>query len=298
MVFEDGLFHADPHPGNFFVAPDGSLAVIDFGMVGELTEVLRVQLVELLINLLRGDLAGTAGALLNLVRHPPDVDREALESDLGPVVERFGGVSLAELALTGLISEVLAITRRYQLTLPHDLALLFKMLLMAEGLGLRLDPDFELARVLAPYAERLALRRHSPDAVADRIIHVARELLEAGSQAPQSLRGLAQVLERGGFDVHLGADELQEIVREGHRIGNRVVAGVIAAALIEAVGRAVGGEAGGWKAWRGPLAAAGAGSLGVLVTSLVRGSLRDRQALRPRRSLPGGGRRRASPDRH
>ncbi|MGC5583168.1 hypothetical protein [Ornithinimicrobium sp. W1665] len=209
-----------------------------------------------------------------------------MEVDLGPVVERFGGVPLAELALTGLITEVLGVARRRQLTLPHDLALLFKMLLMAEGLGRRLDPDFELATVLAPYAERLALRRHSPDAVAERIIHVARELLAASSHAPQGLRDLAQVLERGGFDVHLSADELQEIVREIHRIGNRIVAGVIAASLIDAVGRGVGGEGGGWKAWRGPLVAAGAGSLGVLAASLVRDSLRDRPAHRRSPPLP------------
>ncbi|WP_238695426.1 ABC1 kinase family protein [Ornithinimicrobium flavum] len=121
MVFEDGFFHADPHPGNFFVAPDGSLGVIDFGMVGELDDALREQLIALLVPLLRGDLDRTTEAMLDLVGNPPGVDRQALRAGLAPLVGRFGGVPLADLALTGLITDVLALVRRHQLRLPTDL---------------------------------------------------------------------------------------------------------------------------------------------------------------------------------
>src|SRR5699024_2607807 len=146
------------------------------------------------------------------------------------------------------------------------------MLLMAEGLGRRLDPYFQLGGVLAPYAEQLAWQRHSPDPLAARIIQVARELLDAGAQAPRSLQGLAEVLERGGFDVHLRASELHEVAHEANRVGNRIIAGVIAAALINGVGQIVASDAGRWKAWQGPLITAGAASLAALSGYLARSS--------------------------
>lgn len=286
MVFEDGFFHADPHPGNFFVAPDGSLAVIDFGMVGELDDALREHLIALLVPLLRGDLDRTTEAMLDLVGNPPGVDREALRAGLQPLVERFSGVPLADLALTGLITDVLALVRRHQLRLPTDLALLFKMLLMAEGLGQRLDPEFQLSSVVAPYAERLALRRHSPDAMVDRILHVARDLLDAGAQAPGSVRGLAEVLERGGFDVSLRSTDLHQIVREADRIGDRVIAGLVAAALIDGVGHIVAASTGRGKLLQGPLVVAGAGALGVLGTYLARSSRHARTVRTQRAQAP------------
>ncbi|WP_131103845.1 ABC1 kinase family protein [Ornithinimicrobium sufpigmenti] len=286
MVFEDGFFHADPHPGNFFVAPDGGLAVIDFGMVGELDDDLRERLVALLVPLLRGDLDRTTQAMLDLVGDPPGVDRTALRDGLRPLVERFSGVPLADLALTGLITDVLALVRHHQLRLPTDLALLFKMLLMAEGLGRRLDPEFQLSTVVAPYAECLALRRHSADALVERIIQVTRDLLDAGAQTPRSLRGLAEVLERGGFDVHLRTADLHQVIREADRIGNRVIAGVIAAALIDGVGHIVAASTGRGKPLQGPLVVAGAGALGVLGAYLARNSKRTLGTERYRAPAP------------
>lgn len=286
MVFEDGFFHADPHPGNLFVAPDGRLAVIDFGMVGELDDALREQLIALLIPLLRGDLDQTTQAMLDLVGNPPGVDRESLREGLRPLVEQFSGVPLADLALTGLITDILVLVRRHQLRLPTDLALLFKMLLMAEGLGRRLDPEFQLSTVVAPYAERLALRRHSPDAMVDRILHVARDLLDAGAQAPGSVRGLAEVLERGGFDVSLRSTDLHQILREVDRIGNRVIAALVAAALIDGVGHIVAASTGQGTKLQGPLLVAGAGALGVLGTYLAKSSQQGRTVRAQRAQAP------------
>lgn len=285
MVFEDGFFHADPHPGNFFITPEGHLAIIDFGMVGELTDDLREQLVTLLVNLMRSDVPRTTAAILDLAGNPEDVDLTELRADVKPLVDRFAKLSLADLALTDLITAILELLRSHRMHMPNDMALLFKMLLMAEGLGQLLDPHFQLGSVLAPYAERLAWQRHSPDALAARIIQVARELLDAGAQAPRSLQGLAEVLERGGFDVHLRASELHEVVHEANRVGNRIIAGVIAAALINGVGQIVASNAGRWKAWQGPLITAGAASLAALSGYLARSSRakHDRDARRRRR---------------
>lgn len=281
MVFDDGFFHADPHPGNFFVEPDGRLGIIDFGMVGELSDDLREHLVALMVYLVRGDVEGTADAMAALAGNPDGVDKAALREDVRPLVGRFAGLSIADLALSELITQILTLLRRHRLRMPTDLALLFKMLLMAEGLGQRLDPEFQLATVLGPYAERLVTPRLGLDALGRRLGQFAEDLLKAGLEAPEGLRALATVLQRGGFDVHLRTAELQEVVREADRIGNRIVAGVIAAALINGVGQIVANNAGRWQPWQGPLVAAGAGTLGALGAYLARASVRGRGRRRP-----------------
>jgi len=190
MVFEHGFFHADPHPGNFFVEPDGRLGIIDFGMVGELSDELRDRLGVLMINLVRGDLDGTTDALLAVVRTPEVVDQTTVRASLAPLVGRFGGRSPTRLSAGEMFGELLGLVRRNRLRLPRDLALLFKTLLMAEGLGRRLDPDFQIAAVLVPYAERLAARRLSPDAVAGALAELAGAVLDAGAALPGGLHGL------------------------------------------------------------------------------------------------------------
>ncbi len=270
MTFEHGFFHADPHPGNFFVEPDGRLGIIDFGMVGELSDALRNRLGALLIDLVRGDLDRTTDALLALVRSPADVDRAALREHLAPVVGRFGARSLDELSASELFGEILGLVRRDRLRLPRDLALLFKTLVMAEGLGQRLDPDFQIAAVLIPYAERLAVRMVAPRAVSGALADLARTLLDAGTAAPQSLHGLAAVLERGGFDVRLRADELDRLLTGADRLGNRLVVGMIAAALVNGLGRTAAMEENRWDVMRRALLLAAAGAAGALGTHAAR----------------------------
>nr|WP_246214575.1 AarF/ABC1/UbiB kinase family protein [Modestobacter muralis] len=232
MVFEDGFFHADPHPGNFFIRPDGSLAIIDFGMVGELTDHLREGLVTFLVRMMRGDLDGTTDALLGLATSESDVDRSALQADLKPLMNRFTGRALAEWGITELLSELLGLVRRHHMHLAHDLALLFKMLLMAEGLGQRLDPGFQIAGVLAPYADRLAAQRFSPAAVARRITELVQEVASAGAEAPHSMRLLAEFLDNPSMEAHLRDSDLRLLAAHADRVGGRVIAGVAAAALL------------------------------------------------------------------
>ena len=93
-------------------------------------------------------------------RHP--VDRPLLRRDLGHLLARYYGRPLGEIALGPLLEEALGVVRRHRLQLPARLALLLKTAIMSEGLAARLDPDFRLTAVLAPYAERLLLRQYAP----------------------------------------------------------------------------------------------------------------------------------------
>ena len=150
MVFEHGYFHADPHPGNFFVEPGGRIGIIDFGMVGSVDDRLRAQLVALMLALSRQDAEQVTEAVLALGMARGGVDRRQLGDDIAGLLGRYDGRPLGELALAPLVDDVLAMMRRHHLRLPRELAMLLKMVVMNEGMAAQLDPEFRIGEVLGP----------------------------------------------------------------------------------------------------------------------------------------------------
>lgn len=264
MIFEEGFFHADPHPGNIFVEPSGRLGIIDFGMVGEIDDRLRAQLVRLLLAITRRDPDRMTTAVLAVCGVSSIPDRDALRGELSSLVNRYARRSLGDIPIADVIPEILVILRMHRLHLPRELAVLLKTIVMADGLGKQLDPDFDLMAVLAPYTRRLIADDLSPIAVAKRLRAVLLDAVELGAEAPDYIRRALDVLERGGFDVHIRTSELEPLLAQVERIGNRVVAGTVAAALISGLGRLVTSDNVRLRTWERPLIAVGFAGLGAL----------------------------------
>ncbi|WP_445153764.1 ABC1 kinase family protein [Arthrobacter sp. Hor0625] len=264
MVFEDGFFHADPHPGNFFVEPDGRLGIIDFGMVGQISDAARWNLVRVLLAVVEEDAARLTTAIVQLCGAAEAADQAGLQEALGRLVARYAGRPLAQVPIVPVLAELAGLLRTHRLRLPREAALMVKMLVMADGLGKQLDPGFELTEQLAPFTRRIILGSLSPGALAGQLKKFGWEALRFGAEAPDLARRLLDVLERGGLDVHLRADELDRLMDKAERTGNRLVAGVITAALIGAVGELVSVQPDRWPGWPKALFTAGLGGVGVL----------------------------------
>ena len=269
MVFEDGFFHADPHPGNLFIEPSGRIGLIDFGMVGEIDDALREHLGYLLVALARKDPDRLSDALLDLATARRQVDRPALRADLIPIIAMYRDRSLAELSVGALIREVLAVLRKYHLTLPRETSLLVKTVVMIEGMGVNLDPDFQLGEILGPYAKRLAAERFSAAALTKRLARAGTDLSEVMLALPSNLRALKGMLDSGGPEVHLRAAELEPLVGRVERVGNRLMVAMIASAFIRGIGELVAVNPSRWRAWQGPLFRGGLGVLGTLAGYLA-----------------------------
>jgi ubiquinone biosynthesis protein len=235
MIFEDGFFHADPHPGNFFIEPSGRVGIIDFGMVGTLDDRLREQLEHLLRGFLQRDPGRLADALLELGTSTGEVDRDRLREDVGNLLERHIGRSVSEISLRGAIGEMLEIVRRQHLRVPRDLSLLFTMLITAEGIVAEVDPEFRFADALAPYARRHLLAGLTPAEVARRLEQFGVDLTELAAELPRRLNRISEGIETGGLEVHVRTDELDALLARIERLGNRVAASVLAATSIWAV---------------------------------------------------------------
>jgi ubiquinone biosynthesis protein len=279
MTFEDRFFHADLHPGNLFIHDDGTIALIDFGMVGEIGEELRGQLSGLFVGLVRGNAELLAGTLTSMSTGTTTVDRDLLREDLRVFLAKYRLRSLRETPFARMMADLFAILRTNRLRLPREMVLLFKALLLIESLAHRLDPEFRLGESLEPYAERLARERMSASAIARRIARAGADLGEVALEAPGVLRRLLDSVDGDGLEVHLRAAELEPLVARTERIGNRLVAGMISAALITGVGGIVTSERR-FRRWEDTLLGTGLGFIGALGGYLAYTAARRRR--RPR----------------
>lgn len=237
MIFEHGLFHADLHPGNLFIESGGRIGLIDFGMVGTVSEATRDGLAAIILAVLGEDYERLVDALLALGFARQRVDRRALRGDLERLLAPYYGRALGQIAIGPLLEAAFATIRTHRLQLPPDLALLLKTLIMSEGMGAQLDPKFRLAEAIAPYAERLVRQRYAP-------LRLVRELASAGGaigrlglELPTQLRQIVADVERGGLQVGVRPEGFEPMLQRVERLANRLVLGMLVSAFI--VGLAV-----------------------------------------------------------
>jgi ubiquinone biosynthesis protein len=268
MIFVDGFFHADPHPGNLFIEPDGRIGLIDFGMVGVVDQELRERLGVLLIALTRKDPQRIAVALTRLTKSRGEIDLKAVTADMVPIVELYDKLPLGEAPVGRMIRETLSVMRRRHLQLPREVSLLLKMIVMTEGMGVSLDPDFALGELLGPYAQRLVANRYSPAVLAHHLAEAGVDALELVTNLPTQLRRLQAMLDAGGPEVHLRAAELDPVVTRLEGMVQRIMVGVVAAAVVRGVGELVTSDPERRKGWQGPLLGAGIGTAGSLAAYL------------------------------
>ncbi|ROZ63754.1 AarF/ABC1/UbiB kinase family protein [Kocuria soli] len=265
MIFEDGFFHADPHPGNLFVQPDGSIAMIDFGMVGTLSEEFRDSLVTLMMGVVQGNVRRAASGLLALTETSGEqLDRAKLERDIEAMLRRYANRPLQEVRIGALMTDLVATLRRHRLRLPRQSALFLRMVLTAEAIGTSLDPEFDLVAVMQPYAQRFVLKRLSPDALVGRVRDLLQDAVQMGAEAPDVMRRVLTVLEHGGFDVHLRGDELQPLLDQTEKIGHQLIAGAVIAATVNGMSHVVASDPDRFSGLRIPLLVGGTGTIGVL----------------------------------
>ena len=231
MVLEDGFFHADPHPGNVFYLPGNRLAFIDFGMIGRLSRERRDQLADLLYSLAQRDPEHAAELLVDWAGQA-EVDMPALCMDVDGFVDEFHGVPLDQIDVGRLLGDLTALMREHRLTLPPDLALLFKAAISLEGLGRMLDPGFDMVSEARPFLIRIGRKRHSPRALARLGAKSLREAAALALNLPGELRRLLKAMNRGAITVHVDVSHLDRSFERMDRSVSRLTMGIVTAALI------------------------------------------------------------------
>jgi ubiquinone biosynthesis protein len=231
MVVEDGLFHADPHPGNVFYLPGNRIAFIDFGMVGRLSGQRRDELLKLMLGLVQRDAASVADVLLEWADGSAAQEMQ-LNGDIEAFVDAYHGVPLAQLSLAAMLADVTDILRRHRLSLPSDLALLIKAFISTEGMGRGLDPQFHMAAEALPLLRRALRARYHPRALVLRGWRSLSRMADLLSSVPDDLARLLRSVRHGGVQVHVEVLHLDRVGDQLDRAASRLTLGMVVAALI------------------------------------------------------------------
>jgi ubiquinone biosynthesis protein len=263
MVVVHRFFHADPHPGNLFVQDDGSITLIDFGMVGRVTEGMAEQLDDLILAFVAGDAERLTDAVLEVAESSQSPDRQSLERSLGDLLDTVRSSSLARVEVSRVGRRMLALMRRHHLRLPGAFDLLAKLVFQAEGLGRRLDPDFSMIALFQPYAQQILERRLDPRHVARRAARAGADAAWLGVEGPAMLRRLLKQIASDGMRVQVPVTELEPLVGRAERLGNRMVAGMLAAAVLQGMVPLVQGMPR-LRRWTAPMLALGVVAGGAL----------------------------------
>jgi ubiquinone biosynthesis protein len=234
QCLEIGFFHADPHPGNLFALPGGRIAFIDCGMTGQLDTRTSQQLADLVSAVVNGDVdrvITVAGALGDV--DPNKLEDRSLRADVREFVSRFQNQPLDQLDLGPILRDFFDRLRAHRVRCPADLVFLIKALTTIEGVGVALDPDFQMTEFARPYVEKLVMRKYGVAAMRRRITAGLASYVDLVEDMPVEIRSLLTQLRRNRFTVNLDHKGINRLVNTvEHASRNISFALVIAAMLI------------------------------------------------------------------
>jgi len=231
MILVDGLFHADPHPGNVFYLPGNRMVVIDFGMVGRLSPQRRRQVVDLLAGLARMAEEPMLEVLLDWAGEGY-VDEAKLAADVNELVFDLEGVPLKDIRIGAAIRQFAAIVREHSIVLPSDLSLMFKTLITLEGLGRQYDPDLHIVQHLSPLVKRALAERYQPRELVRRGRAALDEFFNVAASVPRDLARLLREARRGKTRIDLDLKRLDSFGLRLDRTLDRVTVGIMTASLV------------------------------------------------------------------
>lgn len=204
QVFEHGFFHGDLHPGNLFVLRDGRLGLIDFGLVGRMTQTMKDEMADLLLYVVTRNNEGVARCLYDISQHAGNVDYMAWEQDVCELFDKhFATASLNDIEFGAVLKDLIEGAIRHDVRIPPDYTMYFKALMTVEGIGKIVAPNLDLIAEIRPYAERLIAARYSPERVLKSTADTLRALGRVAKSLPLATNQLIAQIERGRFGVSI-----------------------------------------------------------------------------------------------
>jgi len=263
MIFEDGFFHADPHPGNIIIMGREApvIGLIDLGMVGRLSPELRDRTVDMMVAAVRKDAYAVADALYAIGRPTRKIDMREYRAEVSLLAEKYIGKPLKEIDLSAMIRDLVQGAMKYGLEIPTDFMLVGKALMTIEGIGKQLDPELDVFGEAQPYFMSIMKKRYSPQRLGNELIRGVEQLSRAGYDVPLQAREVLEDLRLGRLVVKT-ADPGLPAAQD--RLGRRIFSGLVIS----------GGMVSGAMVWPHHVPA-GAALFGLAGSALVLHLLRD-----------------------
>ncbi|HET9392863.1 MAG TPA: AarF/UbiB family protein [Candidatus Rubrimentiphilum sp.] len=231
-AFGEGVFYADPHSGNFVVMPGGAIGVMDFGMTGRLAPEVRRRVADIFTAFDRRDPERVTDRLLQVAGPTHPVDRAALGGEIARILERHLAADLKSMEFGDALTEMLDVVRCYKLRLPGPVALLFKALVMCEGLIETISPNANMSSFVASLSEKILYQRLNGQDWAGNIRNTAIDAAELSIELPRRVDRVLSEVERGNLRVWARMEDFEPALARFERAIETTNATMLASACI------------------------------------------------------------------
>jgi ubiquinone biosynthesis protein len=211
QLFVDGLFHGDPHPGNFLLLEGDVIALLDFGLAGRLTRQMRETLVLLCVAVALKDSDSVARLLYRMGAPEGQTSLSAFRSDIDALLGRHLPRTLGEVDARNLLVDLLDLAVKYRVRVPREYALLSRAAVAVEGILRQLQPDLDILSVALPYAKELLAGRYELGQLQGGLMRALLRFQGLATDLPVQLSQILLDLETGRFRVHVRSPELERM---------------------------------------------------------------------------------------
>ena len=232
QIIKHGFFHADPHPGNIFVLPDNVICLIDFGMTGSVDRRTREDFIDLAESVVNRNESRATQVLLKLTYWDEDPDIRLLEKDVADFMGRHLHKPLKDIKIGKLLNNLLELAFQHRLRISPDIFLMLKAFSTIEGVGLMLDPDFDMIKQAAPFIKEVKLDRLSPQRITGDIFRLAIEMFQFVENFPKDILSITRLIKQQKLSLNLEYKGLDKMLSTYDQISNRISFSIIIAALI------------------------------------------------------------------
>ena len=233
QVFIDGLFHADPHPGNMLVLKGGKIALIDFGIVGQFDKKLKQNTLDLFRAILKSDYEDAAVIMLRL-SPDADIDKETLLAELKEVFEQFQYAPLKDIKVSPVLTSILSLINKNHLKVPLEFVLFEKTLITLEGVALKYQPDLHVFTEARSTLDKFLDHTYFVKQILHKTSRKISEYKELADVFPETALELLQKAKQFKLNINVEDKEVRDLTSEIERSSGNVSLGVIIAALIVA----------------------------------------------------------------
>jgi predicted unusual protein kinase regulating ubiquinone biosynthesis (AarF/ABC1/UbiB family) len=232
QILIDGVFHADPHPGNVLLTPDRRIALIDLGMVGRISSTLQEQLFKLILAIGEGRGDDAAEVLISLGERREDFNESDMRRAIADLIGRFHRVTMREMNVGRVMLEMSRSSSEHGMKMPPQLALLGKTLLHLDEVGRVLDPEFDVNASLRRNASSLMRRRMLKAATPANVFSAAMDVREFAERLPGRVNRILDALAANDLRFKVEVIDQGSIIDGLQKVANRIALGLVLAALI------------------------------------------------------------------
>ncbi len=232
QIFDIGLFHADPHPGNIIIMRDGKICYLDYGMVGRVTEEDKLNLIEMILGFIQKDADKILISVSNFTMNTNILNNAYLKSDILELIDIYHSLPLKRIDISKVLRDLFKILKKYNIIISKNSLRLLRAIIIADGVGRQFYPDFNFTEVAKPYFESFAKKLYSPFKIFKKILQPNATYAILANKIPFLFKKVENIFESDHIKVEIEIKGLDRLINTIRLVSRQIGISLIISSII------------------------------------------------------------------